>query len=131
MSIPGYAGGARGRDGGRVELTGLVDHATRIIAAAVLRPTTNAVDAALLLARALTPEPMRPATKRSRVHRGEGRALRPLSGQWYQSRVVLSLVWVCHVIALWVGVGAWAFSLFGLSLSRCCSMFQGPLVGSS
>ena len=39
----------------RVELTGLVDQATRTIAAAVLRPTTKAVDAALLLARALTP----------------------------------------------------------------------------
>src|SRR5215470_17128239 len=39
----------------RVELTGLVDHATRTIAAAVLRPSTKAVDAALLLARALTP----------------------------------------------------------------------------
>lgn len=45
---------------GRVELTGLVDAATRTIAAAVLRPTTKAVDAALLLARAMTPEPMRP-----------------------------------------------------------------------
>jgi len=44
----------------RVELTGLVDLATRTIAAAVLRPTTKAVDAALLLTRALTPEPMRP-----------------------------------------------------------------------
>ncbi|WP_232512623.1 Mu transposase C-terminal domain-containing protein [Rhodococcus pyridinivorans] len=45
---------------GRVELTGLVDVATRTIAAAVLRPTTRAVDASLLLARAMTPEPMRP-----------------------------------------------------------------------
>ena len=44
----------------RVELTGLVDQATRTLAAAVLRPSTKAVDAALLLARALTPEPMRP-----------------------------------------------------------------------
>jgi putative transposase len=44
----------------RVELTGLVDQATRTIAAAVLCPTTKAVDASLLLARALTPEPMRP-----------------------------------------------------------------------
>ncbi len=44
----------------RVELTGLVDLATRTLAAAVLRPTTKAVDASLLLARALTPEPMRP-----------------------------------------------------------------------
>ncbi len=44
----------------RVELTGMVDAATRTIPAVVLRPTTKAVDAALLLARALTPEPMRP-----------------------------------------------------------------------
>jgi putative transposase len=44
----------------RVELTGLFDQPTRTIAAAVLRPTTKAVDASLLLARALTPEPMRP-----------------------------------------------------------------------
>lgn len=39
----------------RVELTGLVDQATRTIAAAVLRPTTKAVDAALLLARGADP----------------------------------------------------------------------------
>jgi putative transposase len=45
---------------GRVELTGTVDLATRSIPAAVLRPTTKSVDAALLLARTLTPEPMRP-----------------------------------------------------------------------
>ena len=44
----------------RVELTWLIDLATRTIPAAVLRPTTKAVDAALLLARSLTPEPMRP-----------------------------------------------------------------------
>ena len=44
----------------RAELTWMVDVATRTIAAAVLRPTTKAVDASLLLARALTPEPMRP-----------------------------------------------------------------------
>ena len=41
---------------GRVELTGLVDVATRTICAAVLRPTTKAVDAALILAKAMTPE---------------------------------------------------------------------------
>lgn len=34
--------------------------ATRTIPAAALRPATKAVDAALLLARSLTPEPMRP-----------------------------------------------------------------------
>ncbi|WP_406237345.1 Mu transposase C-terminal domain-containing protein [Nocardia sp. NBC_01009] len=44
----------------RVELTWIIDLATRTIPAAVLRPTTKAVDAALLLARAMTPEPMRP-----------------------------------------------------------------------
>lgn len=45
---------------GRVELTGMVDLATRTVTAAVLRPTTKSVDAALLLARTVTPEPMRP-----------------------------------------------------------------------
>ncbi|MDW6064600.1 hypothetical protein SAZ11_50085 [Streptomyces sp. FXJ1.4098] len=49
---------------GRVELCGLVDVATRTIAAAVVRPTTKSVDAPLLLARALTPEPMRPGWPR-------------------------------------------------------------------
>lgn len=44
----------------RAELTWLIDLATRSITAAVLTPTTKAVDAALLLARTLTPEPMRP-----------------------------------------------------------------------
>lgn len=46
---------------GRVELTTLLDLATRTVCAVVLRPHgTKAVDAALLLARALVPEPMRP-----------------------------------------------------------------------
>lgn len=44
----------------RAELTGLVDVATRTLAAVVLRPSTKAVDAALLLARALTPQVLRP-----------------------------------------------------------------------
>ncbi|WP_367043385.1 Mu transposase C-terminal domain-containing protein [Streptomyces sp. Je 1-332] len=44
----------------RCELTGLVDLATKTLAAVVLRPSTKAVDAALLLARAMTPEPVRP-----------------------------------------------------------------------
>ena len=44
----------------RVELTWIIDIATRTIPAAVLRPATKAVDAALLLARSMTPEPMRP-----------------------------------------------------------------------
>ena len=44
----------------RAELTWIIDIATRTIPAAVLRPSTKAVDAALLLARSMTPEPMRP-----------------------------------------------------------------------
>jgi len=44
----------------RVELTWIIDLATRTIPAAVLRPTTKAADVAVLLARMLTPEPMRP-----------------------------------------------------------------------
>jgi hypothetical protein len=45
---------------GRVDLTGIVDVATRTVTAAVLRPTTRSVDASVLLARTVTPEPMRP-----------------------------------------------------------------------
>ena len=45
---------------GRVELTGLIDVATRTVPAAVIGPTAKSVDASVLLARALTPEPMRP-----------------------------------------------------------------------
>jgi putative transposase len=44
----------------KVELTGLVDLATRSLPAAVLRPTTKAADASALLARSITPETMRP-----------------------------------------------------------------------
>ena len=40
---------------GRVEMTGMIDVATRVVPAAVLRPTTKLVDASVLLARALTP----------------------------------------------------------------------------
>jgi putative transposase len=43
-----------------VELTGMIDVATRTVTAAVLRPTTKSVDASILLARTVTPEPMRP-----------------------------------------------------------------------
>ncbi|OBG88667.1 integrase [Mycobacterium sp. E802] len=47
---------------GRVELTLALDIATRTALAAILRPAaTKAVDAAVLLARALTPLPMQPA----------------------------------------------------------------------
>ncbi|MEU3349976.1 integrase, partial [Streptomyces sp. NPDC006700] len=45
---------------GRVELTAMIDVATRTLTAAVLRPTTKAVDASVLLARTVTPELMRP-----------------------------------------------------------------------
>jgi putative transposase len=48
---------------GRVELTGMIgmiDVATRTLTAGVLRPTTKSADASLLLARTVTPEPMRP-----------------------------------------------------------------------
>jgi putative transposase len=48
----------------RAELTGLVDIATRTLAAVVLRPSTKAVDAALLLARALTPAAAAPEALR-------------------------------------------------------------------
>ncbi|MYS57150.1 DDE-type integrase/transposase/recombinase [Streptomyces sp. SID6013] len=44
----------------KVELTALVDIASRSITAAVLRPTTKAADASALLARTITPETMRP-----------------------------------------------------------------------
>ena len=36
---------------GRVELTGMIDVATRTVTAAVLRPSTRSVDASVLLAR--------------------------------------------------------------------------------
>ncbi|AUA17284.1 DDE-type integrase/transposase/recombinase [Streptomyces sp. SID8382] len=45
---------------GRVEMTGMIDVATRTVTAAVLRPTTKSVDASVLLARTVTPESMRP-----------------------------------------------------------------------
>ena len=45
---------------GTVELTAMVDVATRTLTAAVLRPTTKSVDASILLARTVTPELMRP-----------------------------------------------------------------------
>jgi hypothetical protein len=38
----------------------MIDVATRTVTAAVLRPTTKSVDASVLLARTVTPEPMRP-----------------------------------------------------------------------
>ena len=45
---------------GRIDLTGMIDVATRTVTAAVLRPTTKSVDASVLLTRTATPEPMRP-----------------------------------------------------------------------
>ncbi|MFJ3307838.1 Mu transposase C-terminal domain-containing protein [Streptomyces sp. NPDC086549] len=48
---------------GKVELTAMVDVATRTLTAAVLRPTTKSVDASVLLARTVTPELMQPGWK--------------------------------------------------------------------
>ncbi|MER6530263.1 Mu transposase C-terminal domain-containing protein [Streptomyces sp. NPDC001508] len=45
---------------GKVELTGMIDVATRTPTALVLRPSTKSVDASVLLARTVTPELMRP-----------------------------------------------------------------------
>nr|WP_240003331.1 hypothetical protein [Streptomyces cinnamoneus] len=45
---------------GKVELTGMIDVATRTVSAVVLRPSTKSVDASVLLARTVTPELMRP-----------------------------------------------------------------------
>lgn len=45
---------------GKVELTGMIDVASRTLSAAVLRPSTKSVDASVLLARTVTPELMRP-----------------------------------------------------------------------
>lgn len=45
---------------GKVELTAMIDVATRTPTALVLRPSTKSVDASVLLARTVTPELMRP-----------------------------------------------------------------------
>ncbi|MCX4581145.1 Mu transposase C-terminal domain-containing protein [Streptomyces sp. NBC_01571] len=45
---------------GKVELTAMIDVATRTPTAVVLRPSTKSVDASVLLARTVTPELMRP-----------------------------------------------------------------------
>lgn len=47
---------------GKVELTGMIEVATRTVTAAVLRPTTKPVAASLLPARTVTPELMRPGS---------------------------------------------------------------------
>ncbi|MGJ5751495.1 Mu transposase-like protein [Streptomyces puniciscabiei] len=49
----------------KVELTALVDIASRSITAAVLRPTTKAADASALVARSITPDLMRPGWSES------------------------------------------------------------------
>ena len=62
----------------RADLTIAVDVATRTICAAVLRPVgTKAVDAALLLARMLVPEPMRPGWAARAADVGLAAAARP------------------------------------------------------
>jgi len=68
----------------RADLTIAVDVAARTICAAVLRPVgTKAVDAALLLARMLVPEPMRWAGRR---RCGCRRRCCPTSGCWVSMR---------------------------------------------
>ena len=55
-------------DTGRVDLTAALDIATRTPCAAILRPVaTKSVDAAVLLARALTPLPMQPGWQREKA----------------------------------------------------------------
>ena len=95
--LPGIPGGAPGElmeidstpldvmvlldDGvpGRVELTAMIDVATRTVPAAVLRPATKSVDASVLLARALTPEPMRPGWPESLAM---AHSALPMTGCW-------------------------------------------------
>ena len=60
---------------GRVDLTGIIDVATRTVTAAVLRPTTKSVDASVLLARTVTPEPMRPGWPQAHADVGVGPAV--------------------------------------------------------
>jgi hypothetical protein len=74
--LPGHEGDREGYTAGkqrlvddgharRVELTAAVDVATRTISAVILTPMgTKALDASLLLARMLVPEPMRPGWPR-------------------------------------------------------------------
>jgi hypothetical protein len=50
---------------GRAELTAMIDVATRTVTAAVLQPSAKAADASVLLARTVTPEPMRPGWARA------------------------------------------------------------------
>ncbi len=50
---------------GRVELTAMIDVATRTVTAAVLQPSAKSADASVLLARTVTPEPMRPGWARA------------------------------------------------------------------
>jgi hypothetical protein len=66
---------------GRVDLTAVIDVATRTVTAAVLRPTTKSVDASLLLARTVTPEPMRQGGCAVRTCPGSG-------ARWWLSGVV-------------------------------------------
>lgn len=72
---------------GRVELTGIIDVSTRTVSAAVLRPTTRSVDAAVLLARSLTPEPMRPGWAKALSMAASVLALRPAAQRRRAARV--------------------------------------------
>jgi hypothetical protein len=65
---------------GRVELTGMVDVATRTVTAAVLKPTAKSADASVLLARTVTPEPMRPGWAKALAMSASALPHRRLSG---------------------------------------------------
>ena len=65
---------------GRVELTGMVDVATRTVTAAVLQPSAKAADASVLLARTVTPEPMRPGWAKALAMSASALPHRRLSG---------------------------------------------------
>ncbi|MEU1107188.1 hypothetical protein ABZ408_40580 [Streptomyces tibetensis] len=88
----------------RCELVGMVDVATRSITAAVLRPTTKSVDAALLLARSVTPAPMRPGWPEAlrmehslRLHRHPGGTL-PGQAKYLHQRTGGSISSLSHLI---------------------------------
>jgi len=65
---------------GRADLTGMVDVATRTVTAAVLQPTTKSADASVLLARTVTPEPMRPGWAKALAMSASALPHRRLSG---------------------------------------------------
>ena len=65
---------------GRAELTAMIDVATRTVTAAVLQPSAKAADASVLLARTVTPEPLRPGWARALAMSASALPHRRLSG---------------------------------------------------